>query len=125
MNWNQTISFQTQIDAKSIGYNDFPIIQEFVTEGTTRKTCTLGMLKDWIESKHHLTVETIYDEDLMWGYKLRWCDGYGIKTLKGEFTYIDVRHTFKTEELAFDAGLGRAIEEIQRIMDEESEYEPF
>ena len=115
MNWNQTISFQTQIDAKSIGYNDFPIIQEFVSEGTTRKTCTLGMLRDWIESKHHLTVETIYDEYLMWGYKLRWSDGHGIKTLKGEYTYIDVRHTFKTEELAFDAGLNRAIEEIQRL----------
>ena len=121
MNWNQTISFQTQIDAKSIGYNDFPIIQEFMTEGTARKTCTLGMLRDWIESKHHLTVETIYDEDLMWGYKLRWCDGYSIKTLKGEFTYIDVRHNFKTEELAFDAGLGRAIEEINRINEEEFE----
>ena len=121
MNWNQTISFETQIGAKGVGYNDFPIIQEFITEGTTRKTCTLGMLRDWIESNHHMTIETIYDEYLMWGYKLRWCNGYGIKTLKGEFTYIDVRHNFKTEELAFDAGLGRAIEEIHRINEEKFE----
>ena len=121
MNWNQTISFQTQIDAKSIGYDNFPIYQNFVTEGTGRKTCTLGMLRDWIESNHHLTIETTYDDTLMWGYMLRWCDGCGIKTLKGEFTYIDTNSQFKTEELAFDAGLGRAIEEIHRINEEKFE----
>ena len=61
----------------------------------------------------------------MWGYKLRWCNGYGLKTLKGEFTYVDVQHGYRTEEHAFDAGLGRAIFEIQRIIDAESEYETF
>ena len=61
----------------------------------------------------------------MWGYKLRWSDGHGIKTLKGEFTYVDAQHGYRTEESAFDAGLGRAISEIQRIMDAESEYESF
>lgn len=119
MNWDQTISFQTQIDAKSIGYDNFPVIQNFITEGTIRKTCTLGMLRDWIESNHHLSIETTYDDALMWGYILRWSDGYGIKTLKGEITYIDTNSQFKTEELAFDAGLGRAINEIKRINKEE------
>jgi hypothetical protein len=110
-----------RIDAKSIGYDNFPIYQNFVTEGTGRKTCTLSMLRDWIESSHHLVIETTYDDTLMWGYMLRWSDGYGIKTLKGEFTYIDTNYQFKTEELAFDAGLGRAIEEIHRINEEKFE----
>ena len=116
MNWNQTISHHTQIDAKSIGYDNFPICQNFILEGRIRKTCTLGMLRDWVESNHHLTIETTYDDALMWGYILRRSDESDSKTHK--FTYIDTKSQFETEEFAFDAGLGRAIEEIKRINEE-------
>ena len=109
MNWNQTISHQTQIDAKSIGYDNFPICQNFILEGRIRKTCTLGMLRDWVESNHHLTIETTYDDALMWSYILRRSDESDSKPHK---------FTFETEEFAFDAGLDRAIEEIKRINEE-------
>ena len=115
MDWNQIISFQTQVDAKDIGYNEFPISQQFDTTGTIRNTCTIGMLHDWIKLNYHLTIETKYEDSQLWGYVLKWCEGYGTKTLKTECTYIDGDSLFDTEELAFDAGLRRAIEEIKYI----------
>lgn len=114
MNFKQTISFQTQIDAKSIGYNDFPIEQEFITSGTVRNTCTLEMLHEWIKENYHMTIDVECNANEMWRYILRWCDGYGVKTITSELTYIDNSYSYyKTGELAFDAGLSRAIREIK------------
>lgn len=68
---------------------------------------------------YHMEIETNYPNDeIGWCYLLKWCEGYGVERIVGEFLYIDNDSGFETEGLAFDAGLQRAIEEIKHITDE-------
>ena len=118
MNLHQTISLQTKNIAESIGYNDFPMVQTVIPTGELRKTCSLGSLYRWIEKNHHMNIDVYYSDIQKWCYTLRWCDGYGIETLMGEFLYIDSDSNFESEEFAFDMALQRAITEIKYILDE-------
>lgn len=117
MNLHQSISLQTKIAAESIGYDNFQMVQTVIPTGELRKTCSLGTLYQWIKDNYHMEIETNYPADETgWCYLLKWCDGYGIETYLGEFLYIDNDSEFDTEELAFDAGLQRATEEIKHIL---------
>jgi hypothetical protein len=106
MDIHQTISYKTMIGAKSIGYDNFPIIHKVLPTMKIRKTCTAMMLHDWIETNHNLRIEVKYDESQLWGYILWRKD-------KLEWSYIDNDSLFETEEIAFDEGLQRAIYEIK------------
>lgn len=123
MNLHQTISLQTKIGAESIGYDNFNMVQTVIPTGELRKTCSLGTLYRWIEANYHMCIDTYYSNTQKWCYTLRWCDGYGIETLMGEFLYIDSDSNFESEEFAFDMALQRAITEIKNITDEHSRPE--
>jgi hypothetical protein len=117
MNLHQAISLQTKIASESIGYDNFQMVQTVIPTGELRKTCTLWTLYRWIKDNYHMEIETNYPTDETgWCYLLKWCEGYGVETFLGEFLYIDNDSKFDTEELAFDAGLQRAIEEIKHII---------
>lgn len=124
MNLRQAISYNTKVSAESIGFNDFQMVQTVIPTGELRKTCSLGTLSRWIKDKYHMEIETNYVNDILkWNYLLKWCEGYGVEVFLGEFLYIDNDGGFETEELAFDAGLQRAIEEIKHITDEHNRPE--
>ena len=124
MNLHQTISLQTKVAAESIGYDNFQMVQTVIPTGELRKTCSLGTLYRWIKNNYHMEIETNYPTDETgWCYLLKWCEGYGVETFLGEFLYIDNDSGFETEEIAFDAGLQRAIEEIKHITDEHNRLE--
>jgi hypothetical protein len=124
MNLHQTISLQTKIAAESIGYDNFQMVQTVIPTGELRKTCSLGTLSRWIKDNYHMEIETNYPNDEMgWNYLLKWCEGFGVEVFLGEFLYIDNDSGYETEELAFDAGLQRAIEEIKNITDEHNRPE--
>jgi hypothetical protein len=114
MDLNDTISFSTKIKAKEIGYEDFPIHNDSLSENMCLgETVTFGMFYEWIKTNHHLSVETKYDDNQMWKFVLNWDEGYGTKTLMGEYTYVDSGSGYDKEKDAFDAGLQRAIYEIK------------
>jgi hypothetical protein len=117
MDLSKTITYNTKVAAENIGFNDFNLIQNVIPTGELRKTCTLGVLSRWIKNKYHLYVETNYNKS--WGYTLKWCEGYGVETFIGEFLYVDSNSNFETEEIAFDAGLQRALEEIKHILEQQ------
>lgn len=113
MDYTQTISIKTKNAAEEVGYDFFPIEQSNVL-GEGVNTCTVEMLHDWIKSNYKMYIETMYSDMYKWSYSLRWCQGYGVKTLwEGEFLYIDSESNFNTEEIAFDEGLQRALLEIK------------
>jgi hypothetical protein len=124
MNLHQTISYNTKVAAESIGFNDFQMVQTVIPTGELRKTCSMGTLSRWIKNNYHMEIETNYVNDqLKWNYLLKWCIGYGVEVFLGEFLYIDNDSGFETEEIAFDAGLQRAITEIKYISDEHNRPE--
>lgn len=115
MDINQTISLKTKIGAIGIGYNNFPISQNVIPSGEHRKTCTAIMLNDWIKTNYNLMVETKFDDSQLWGYILWRIDKKDDKSTKVKLTHIDNDSMFETEEIAFDEGLQRAINEIKYI----------
>jgi hypothetical protein len=113
MNIHQTISLKTKIGAIGVGYNNFPISQNEIPTGEHRNTCTAMMLNDWIKTNYNLMVETKFDDSQMWGYILWRIDKKDDKSPEVKLTHIDNDSMFKTEEIAFDEGLQRAIKEIK------------
>ena len=113
MDIHQTISYKTMVGAKSIGYDNFSIIQKVLPTMKIRRTCTAMMLNDWIKTNHNLIVETKHDESQMWGYILWRIDKENNNSPEAKLTYIDNDSMFETEEVAFDEGLQRAIYEIK------------
>ena len=65
-----------------------------------------------------MNIDVYYSDTQNWCYTLRWCEGYGVETLLGEFLYIDSNSNFESEEFALDAGLQRAITEIKYMSNE-------
>ena len=112
MDYTQTISLKTMEEAKSIGYDNFPIIQKFLPTMKMIKTCRAVTLHDWIYTHHKLLVETTHDENKKWGYILWKLDKDDISP-EAKLTYIDDARMFKSENDAFDNGLQRAIYEIK------------